>query len=359
MELKKFLDLMADVVAKSLAPFVKRIEAIESRQPEKGDKGDAGDSATAEQLDALVEKAVSPLRKSIDDALAAIPAPKDGKDGTSIVIEDVEPLLTTMFAKFAEATDDRLQRVVREAAANIPKPKDGKDGASVIVEQVEQMVKTLVDAWSARADETLATLAKEIASSIPMPKDGKDGLSVTLEQVVEQLMPKHLDLVRDELRDIRVKAIEIVQAIPVPRDGKDGLDGKPLTLADVADWLDGNFAKWALPAERRVFELGEKAVAAMPKPRDGVDGLSADDIEIVGRSLRFKRAGKVIKEATLDFPMWRGVYDDAETYDAHDMVTFGGSVWIATEGDGTKRPGNEGSAWRLAVKKGRDGRDAT
>jgi hypothetical protein len=142
------------------------------------------------------------------------------------------------------------------------------------------------------------------------------------------------------------------------KDGRDGMDGKSLTVADVGDWLEANFSKWALAAERRVYELGEKAVAAMPKPRDGVDGLSADDIEIVGRSMRLKRAGKVIKEATLDFPMWRGVYDDAETYEAHDMVTFGGSVWIATEGDRTKRPGFEGSAWKLAVKKGRDGRGA-
>jgi hypothetical protein len=193
--------------------------------------------------------------------------------------------------------------------------------------------------------------------------DGKDGASVTLEQLAAELMPAMDSSAKQFLESVRTEAIEIVKAIPVPKDGKDGIDGKSLTVADAStwfdQWLDANFSKWALAAERRVYELGERAVEKMPAPVNGKDGLSADDIEIVGRSMLLKRDGNVIKSVTLDFPIWRGVFDDAEAYDAHDMVTYGGSVWIGTEGDRSKRPGFEGAAWKLAVKKGRDGRDAS
>lgn len=292
MELKKFLDLMADVVAKSLAPLAKRIDAIEVRTPERGEKGEPG------------VKGADGVGYQGNQGEPGMPG-KDGRDGVD----------GKNGADGKDGVDGKDGETGKDGQAAGP-GVDGKDGAQGVPG------KDGVDGQHGSRGDDGAAGAPGVDGKDGAPGvngvDGKDG-----------------------------------------KDGRDGMDGKSLTVADVGDWLEANFSKWALSAERRVYELGEKAVAAMPKPRDGVDGLSADDIEIVGRSLRFKRAGKVIKEATLDFPMWRGVYDDAETYDAHDMVTFGGSVWIATEGDGTKRPGNEGSAWRLAVKKGRDGRDAT
>lgn len=139
------------------------------------------------------------------------------------------------------------------------------------------------------------------------------------------------------------------------RDGDRGVDGKSLSVDDVLGWLDGNFSKWALGAERRVYELGEKAVAAMPRPKDGADGLRVEDLELVGRTLYLRNAGAEIKSIALPIPMYRGVFDERETYDAHDMVTWGGSVWAATASTKAK-PGSD-DTWRLAVKKGRDGKD--
>lgn len=63
---------------------------------------------------------------------------------------------------------------------------------------------------------------------------------------------------------------------------------------------------------------------------------------------------------TLPVPLYRGVYVAGKTYDVGDNVTCNGCVWIAQQVT-TARPGGAGStsrAWVLAVKAGRDGRDA-
>jgi len=51
-----------------------------------------------------------------------------------------------------------------------------------------------------------------------------------------------------------------------------------------------------------------------------------------------------------------GVHDDGEAYEPGDAVTHGGSLWIAKERTSAK-PGIDGT-WQLAVKRGKDGRDA-
>jgi hypothetical protein len=54
--------------------------------------------------------------------------------------------------------------------------------------------------------------------------------------------------------------------------------------------------------------------------------------------------------------IYRGVFDAAEQYEPGSMVTHGGSVWHANEAT-SDAPGGS-SAWTLAVRRGRDGKDA-
>lgn len=70
-------------------------------------------------------------------------------------------------------------------------------------------------------------------------------------------------------------------------------------------------------------------------------------------------AQKQVREtlAALPVPTYKGVFDRDAAYHAGDMVTHKGSVWhcnATTDGDA---PGAS-DAWTLAVKCGRDGRDA-
>jgi len=69
--------------------------------------------------------------------------------------------------------------------------------------------------------------------------------------------------------------------------------------------------------------------------------------------------GEVRHTYELQFPVaiYRGVFKAGETYQYGDLVTWGGSLWHAEKETGEKPDGPE-SGFRLAVKKGRDGKDA-
>lgn len=54
---------------------------------------------------------------------------------------------------------------------------------------------------------------------------------------------------------------------------------------------------------------------------------------------------------------YRGVHQKAESYKRGDAVTHDGSLWICLRAEAEGRPGTSDD-WQLAVKAGRDGKDA-
>lgn len=175
-----------------------------------------------------------------------------------------------------------------------------------------------------------------------------------------------------------VKAMieEAVKAIPAPqpgqdgRDGRDGKDGeKGADGAGIADLLtdrEGNLV--ATFSDGRMKSLGvivgkDGRDGADGQPgKDGRDGLGFDDlgVEYDGEktiTLKMQR-GDVVKEAHIVLPINidRGIFKEGQSYKAGDSVTWGGSYWIAQRDTGAK-PDSADSGWRLAVKKGRDGKD--
>lgn len=98
--------------------------------------------------------------------MKAIPPPKDGapgKDGTSVTIEDVLP-------------------IIHEAVKSIPAPKDGadgkdgKDGKSVTVDDFRQMFEAEQAKWALDFERRANDLLQRAVENMPKPKDGKDGL---------------------------------------------------------------------------------------------------------------------------------------------------------------------------------------
>jgi len=90
----------------------------------------------------------------------------------------------------------------------------------------------------------------------------------------------------------------------------------------------------------------------------GKPGIGFEDIDLLdtdeGVILRFMR-GEDVKDFRLPIIIDRGVYKEGRTYRPGDGVTWGGSFWICQE-ETTDKP-DSGKGFRLAVKKGRDGRD--
>jgi collagen type III alpha len=159
------------------------------------------------------------------------------------------------------------------------------------------------------------------------------------------------------------------------KDGAAGVDGKSVTLEQVRQmWFDmysKEQAGWALDFERRAQDLLHQFMSRIEKPAngkdgvdgiDGRDGLGIDDLDVQydgERSFTFVYAhGDRRKEFVFKAPVLleRGVHKQGEVYERGDGVTYQGSFWIAQR-DTSSKPGEDDS-WRLAVKKGRDGRDA-
>ncbi len=143
--------------------------------------------------------------------------------------------------------------------------------------------------------------------------------------------------------------------------GRNGLDG-----AAGAPGLDGRDGRDGQPGAPGV--QGDKGLDGAPgldgaAGLDGIDG-TLEGVEVVQvdeRRFQFQRAVEgsipmVLGEVTLPVPLYRGIYAAGEAYAKGDAVTFGGSLWIASAETG-ERPGAGATAWRLAVKAGRDGRE--
>jgi hypothetical protein len=135
---------------------------------------------------------------------------------------------------------------------------------------------------------------------------------------------------------------------PPGRDGRDGAAGR-----DGERGQDGKDGAAGLPGRDGVD--GKDG-------RDGVDGLGFDHMELAHDGerdfvFRFSQGGRV-KEFPFQIPVVldRGVYAAERAYLKGDAVTWGGSLWIAQQD--TRAKPETGPEWRLAVKRGRDGRDA-
>jgi hypothetical protein len=180
-----------------------------------------------------------------------------------------------------------------------------------------------------------------------------------------------LTLAQGALTSTRASLLEVLQrslidqfkALPVPQKGDKGDDGKGVTIEDFRALFDASYARFELETERRIMDLVQRTLDRIPLPKDGRDGFGFDDLDVVQTGertleVRFTQ-GERSKVYAFKFP-WlldRGVWQKEAAYEQGDVVSWGGSSWIAQRADPGKP--NEGDGWRLAVKRGRDGKDGT
>ncbi|MEO7468905.1 MAG: hypothetical protein ABIV36_17955 [Sphingobium limneticum] len=149
------------------------------------------------------------------------------------------------------------------------------------------------------------------------------------------------------------------------KDGHDGADGKDgAGIADLVIDRDGNLI--ASFTDGRMKHLGQVVGKDGKDGGDGKDGIpfGVDDLDMTvmedGRTLRMSfTKGDTEHAFQIPFPVVidRGVFVDGKSYEEGDGVTWGGSFWIAQRATGAK-PDSPESGWRLAVKRGRDGKDS-
>lgn len=122
------------------------------------------------------------------------------------------------------------------------------------------------------------------------------------------------------------------------KDGIDGIDGKNIIIDDVRPLITGEVERSVAAIPVIKGEKGERGEAG----RDGRDGLPGGPPGEKGE--------KGDPGTSLDY---KEIYKPSH-YEKGNAVTFGGSFWICMR-DTDSKPG-ENDDWRLAVKRGRDGK---
>lgn len=236
------------------------------------------------------------LRAHLDGLVKAIPAPKDGD---SVTIDDVAPFIREELAK---------------AVSEIPAPKDGE---SVTPEDVRPM---------------LADMVEQAVKALPAAQPGKDA---------------DMDALKSHLGEL-VKGVE-----PAPAPSVD----------EIAAAFERRFSDLTLSWERQARDTFEKAADRMPTPKNGQDALPLESFDLAlcedGRTVTVKmQAGEAVIEKSVRIAavIDRGIFGKDKTFQQGDGVTFGGCYWIAQKDAPEGVPGGSDD-WRLAVKKGRDGKD--
>lgn len=252
-----------------------------------------------------------------------------------------------------------------------------------IADTVKESVTSAIGGVYEKYDARFSYIEEKI-KSIPSPEKGDKGDSVT----VDDVKPIIQDAIKEAISSIEIKepdishleeaikvAIEGIPEVKDGQDGKDGDDGLPgkdgqdgkdgisPSADDVAKSMEHIFAKWALDFERKADGVLEKAIDRMPKAKDGRDAIDIDGFDLsLGDDDRtvtvsLKR-GETVIEKSIKIPSLidRGVYSDLYTYEKGDGVSYAGSFWIVQKDGPEGKPGSSDD-FRLAVKRGRDGKE--
>lgn len=290
------------------------------------------------------------LKEHLGELVAALPAPQDGK---SITMEDVRPVLDetikTLRAEAGHVLSEPLALAeeardsLLKALGELRQPEDGK---SVTVEDVAPLIR----------DE----VAKAVAN-VPPAKDGESVTAADVRPMLEELVAEAMKALppaepgKDADMDaLRAHLAELVKGILPP--------AAP-TVDEIAATFERRFSDLTLSWERQARDVFEKAADRMPIPKNGRDALPVESFDLQlgedGRTVTVKmQAGETVVEKSVKLPtvIDRGVYSGEKAYEHGDGTTYGGCFWIAQKDAPAGVPG--GSAdWRMAVKKGRDGKD--
>lgn len=332
-----------DYVQDAIAPLLERIAVLEARAPVKGEPGKDADTAEIlrridERFSAAVadiaakatEQEPSDLVKRVDALESRQPENgNDGADGRDGKDADSEAITASV-----------LEHVMAEFKT-IPIPRDGiegKPGTDGKDADEEAITAKVMDAVMVRLD------------AIPAPKDGApgiDGANADCEAITSRVM----DAVMAK-----------VAQIPTPKDGEPGKDGEDgVGIAGALIDREGELIVTLTDGQHKklgavVGKDGLPGENGLP----GRDGFGFEDmfVEYDGErtaTIKFTK-GEHSKSFMLTLPaiIDRGVWKDG-TYERGDAVTWGGSLWIAQE-ETTDKP-ETSKAWRLSVKRGRDGKD--
>ncbi|MGX1321811.1 hypothetical protein AB7M17_005264 [Bradyrhizobium sp. USDA 377] len=138
------------------------------------------------------------------------------------------------------------------------------------------------------------------------------------------------------------------------------IDGVPMTAEEVGAIKDPTesqkqqFIKQSGISDEKLWEIGAMMEAIAPAFRDYVVRAVTP---LVDRLIEVEKKTLEIQERPL--VPWAGTWTADKEFTRHSFCSDRGSMWYALIDSKGVRPGSGDGVWRLCVKAGRDGKDAT
>lgn len=286
-----------------------------------------------ESIKKYIDRAVSPLEQKISElekSLINLPVPQKGEDGKSITLDDVMPIIKEGLEGIKADCISSIDVAIKE----MPKPQDGK---SITLDDVQPMLSAELAAIKSDCMQAI----KSAIDEIPAPKNGKDADMEEIKEYIKSLI-----------------------VIPEPIAGKDGENGKDALQIEIIPMIEdgksyprGTYAKhngglWHAYKNTNGMNGWECMV-------DGISNIGIEQTEerefkaVIETSSGKKEENTFVMPIILD----KGLFTHGREYKKGDAVTYGGSLWICQESNTQGIPGAS-KEWRLAVKRGRDGKEA-
>lgn len=337
-------------VAKDFAAMQARIEWLEQRDAGLHDKSLTTFSGLHEEIRELRAKAATVADlELIRTSIREWPVPVNGKDGSSVTVADVEPLIKVEVAKAIEALPPAKEGPIGPMGPAGPKGDPGEIGPPG--PQGEKGIDGAPGAPGERGDQGLVGLQGPVGERGDKGDPGERG-------DVGPIGPQ------GERGEVGIQGERGEKGIegeigprgpegPIGRDGKDGRDGLPGVQGPQG-------------------EKGERGIDGL-HGKDGRDGSLKDALKIDFKRLteRDYQIAFLFKDDTLIegggphqirfcHPVPKGYWTEGVSYEKDDVVSYAGSMWIALKDIAADvRPGiakEETTGWRLMVKKGAEGK---
>lgn len=317
-------DIIAEIPAGPPGPQGEPGIGTQGPQGPQGDPGADGKSVTLEDVAPLVAEAVAALPPA-ERGERGEPGPA-GADGKSVTLDDVAPLIAQAVAALPPAERG-------EPGPEGPQGPQGTPGESIDLVELRAMINEAV--------------ALEVGL-IPRPKDGADCDMSAVAELIETAIAKRW------------------ASIVLPKDGEPGRDAFEIdVLPGIKEGRRYERGTWARHAGGLVRAFRDTdPLDASGLQACGWDvmlnGVASIAHETDERAVRVRTVltdgSETVSAVDVSTPYDAGVYKPGEKYYRGAGVSYGGSWFIAQVDDPQGAP-EQSKDWRLAVKRGRDGKD--
>lgn len=316
-----FVDAVLETVKGIADRLSARLDVLERREPVRGEKGERGESGR-DGKDADMS-AVLQLARDVEALRQAI---KLLKSQPVVQAQAAEPIRLPDFgALIAEEVQKQIDR--------LPKALEPRGIATTLIDKDHQLVVTYTDGATDRL-------------GVVVGRDGIDGKAG--ESIVGPKGPQGLQGPQGEKGE----------------KGDRGDTGPQGPKGDPGESTKGERGEKGEPGQFIQGPKGEKGDPGEDGKdgRDGKDGLSVEDfdLEIDDDGAVYAAWKGRTERKRLPWPRICDVYVEGVTYERGSIVTWGGSSFYAKQ-QTAEKPGlntPESRAWKLMVKRGRDGASA-